>query len=102
MKVLLLSLAPLLAPFLALGAHYDLLIQNAYVIDGSGNPRFRADIAVNGARRRSQPNREPSIGCGGGLQAPPVLPHGRSSECLRGFVALPPEYVAALLKPRGP
>src|SRR6266404_9163484 len=50
MKVLWLSLAPLLTPFLALGAHYDLLIRNARVIDGSGNPWFRADIAVNGAR----------------------------------------------------
>ena len=30
--------------------NYDLLIRNGYVLDGSGNPWFRADVAVRGDR----------------------------------------------------
>jgi N-acyl-D-amino-acid deacylase len=44
MKILLLFVAP----FLLGGAQHDLLIKNARVIDGSGNPWFRADVAVSG------------------------------------------------------
>jgi N-acyl-D-amino-acid deacylase len=29
---------------------YDLVIQNGFVMDGSGNPWFRADIAINGKK----------------------------------------------------
>lgn len=43
--VLLLLLAPLLT-----AADYDVLIRNARVIDGSGNPWFRADVAVKDGR----------------------------------------------------
>src|SRR5436305_66775 len=37
------------APLLA-AADYDILIRNARVIDGSGNPWFRADVAVKNGR----------------------------------------------------
>src|SRR5947207_13221639 len=43
--VLLLSIPPLLA-----AADYDVLIRNARVIDGSGNPWYRADVAVKDGR----------------------------------------------------
>ncbi len=43
----LLLLAPLLA---AAAADYDILIRNARVIDGAGNPWFRADVAVKDGR----------------------------------------------------
>src|SRR5271169_3019787 len=39
-----------LAPLLASAADYDLLIRNARVIDGAGNPWFRADVAVKDGR----------------------------------------------------
>ncbi len=35
---------------LLLGADYDVLIRNARVIDGSGNPWFRGDVAVRNGR----------------------------------------------------
>lgn len=41
MKIVLLVL-----PLLATAADYDILIRNARVLDGAGNPWFRADIAV--------------------------------------------------------
>ena len=40
----------LLLPACALAADYDLLIRNARVIDGTGNPWFHADIAVKDGR----------------------------------------------------
>ena len=42
-KLLILALAPALAL-----AQYDLLIRNARVVDGAGNPWFRADVAIRG------------------------------------------------------
>jgi N-acyl-D-amino-acid deacylase len=42
--------ALLFAPVLAMAADYDVLIQNARVIDGSGNAWFRADIGVKDGR----------------------------------------------------
>ncbi len=47
------SSAPLLVLLLVLplpAAEYDLLIRNARVADGAGNPWFRADVAVRGGR----------------------------------------------------
>ena len=40
----------LLLPVLAWAADYDILIRNARVVDGAGNPWFRADVAVKGGR----------------------------------------------------
>jgi N-acyl-D-amino-acid deacylase len=40
----------LLLPLLAWGADYDVLIRNARVLDGGGNPWFRADVAVKDGR----------------------------------------------------
>ncbi len=49
-----LALSGLLAPRLRVGAQssvaYDLVITNARVIDGSGNPWFRADVAIKDGR----------------------------------------------------
>ena len=43
-----LALLLLVSPLFA--ADYDVLIRNARVIDGSGNPWFRADLAVRDGR----------------------------------------------------
>lgn len=40
----------LLLPLVAAAADYDVLIRNARVIDGAGNPWFRADVAVKEGR----------------------------------------------------
>src|SRR3954453_9602261 len=45
----LLSILLAFAP-VALAADYDLLIRNAAVIDGAGNPWYRADVAVKDGR----------------------------------------------------
>ena len=42
--------ALLLLPLLVSAADYDILIRNARVIDGAGNPWFRADVAVKDGR----------------------------------------------------
>ena len=43
-------LSVLLAPVLASAADYDVLIRNARVIDGSGNPGYRASLAIKDGR----------------------------------------------------
>jgi N-acyl-D-amino-acid deacylase len=40
----------LVLPWLVAAADYDLVIRNARVIDGSGNPWFRADIAIKAGK----------------------------------------------------
>src|ERR1700693_971591 len=30
--------------------HYDLVLKNGWIVDGSGNPRYRGDVAVRGDR----------------------------------------------------
>ena len=42
-----------LLPFLCPAADYDVLIRNARVIDGSGNPWFRADIGIKDGHIRT-------------------------------------------------
>jgi N-acyl-D-amino-acid deacylase len=49
MKLRLFNLLVLLAP-LVCAADYDILIRNARVVDGSGNPWYRADVAVRAGR----------------------------------------------------
>ena len=44
------SILILMLPLIAAGADYDILIRNARVIDGAGNPWFRADVAVKDGR----------------------------------------------------
>jgi len=44
------SLLMLVVPMVAAAAHYDVVIRHARVIDGSGNPWFRADVAIDGGR----------------------------------------------------
>ena len=43
-------LSILLLPLVATAANYDIVIRNARVIDGSGNPWFRADVAIQNGR----------------------------------------------------
>ncbi len=43
-------LSVLLAPVLASAADYDILIRNARVVDGSGNPGYRASLAIKDGR----------------------------------------------------
>src|SRR5246127_3690584 len=43
-------LSILLLPLIATAANYEVVIRNARVIDGSGNPWFRADVAIQGGR----------------------------------------------------
>lgn len=43
-------LCVLLLPLLATAANYDVLIRHARIIDGSGNPWFRADVAIDHGR----------------------------------------------------
>ena len=50
MKTVLFLLLPLLAASNASAADYDVLIRNARVLDGAGNPWFRADVAVKDGR----------------------------------------------------
>ncbi len=40
----------LLAPLLVCAADYDVLIRNARVVDGTGNPWYRADVGIRGGR----------------------------------------------------
>lgn len=54
----LLAVVVLAAPLLA--ADYDLLFRDARVVDGSGNPWFRADVAVQGGRIAAIGRLEPS------------------------------------------
>ena len=44
------SILILLLPLAAAAADYDIVIRNARVIEGSGNPWFRADVAVKDGR----------------------------------------------------
>lgn len=44
------TLALCLLPFVLHAADYDLVIRHARVLDGAGNPWFRADVAVKGGR----------------------------------------------------
>jgi N-acyl-D-aspartate/D-glutamate deacylase len=44
------ALLACMLPLVAAAADYDVLIRNARVIDGSGNPWYRGDIAVQGGR----------------------------------------------------
>ena len=55
--------------------HYDLLLRNGWVVDGTGNPRFQGDVAVQG-------NRIAAVG---------FLPAAVASETLdvRGLVVAP-------------
>src|SRR3954469_21202840 len=44
------ALALLFVPVLMSAADYDVVIRNARVIDGSGNPWYRADVALKDGR----------------------------------------------------
>ncbi len=48
-SLLALSLA-LAAPSITQGQSYDVIIRNGRVIDGTGNPWFLADVALDGDR----------------------------------------------------
>ena len=43
---------------------YDLVLRNGRVIDGTGNPWFRADVAIQAGELQVGPQR--SVGLGGG------------------------------------
>ena len=45
-----LTAALLIAPATVTAQNYDIIIRNGRVLDGTGNPWFRADIAINGDR----------------------------------------------------
>lgn len=44
------ALASFLAPVTAIAAEADLILRNATIIDGSGGPAFRGDVAIKGDR----------------------------------------------------
>lgn len=65
----------LLAASMAISAQYDILIRNARVLDGAGNPWFHADVAVKDGRiaaigRLGEPQAARTIDAKGRILAP--------------------------------